>query len=73
MNSKLVDQALKIIPSREILITLVGQRVSELASSKAKGKDPEDEFLPAGREIDFVLQEIINGKITYESASDVNS
>ena len=71
MNSKLVELALKIIPSRETLITLVGQRVSELANSAPKGKD--EEFLPAGREIDFVLQEIIDGKITYESVPDDNS
>jgi hypothetical protein len=71
MNSELVEQALKIIPSRETLITLVGQRVSELTRSRPKEK--EDDFLPAGREIDFVLQEIIDGKITYESASDANS
>lgn len=70
MNSKLVEEALKVIPSREILITLVGQRVGSLASSRSKKGDQEDEFLPMGRDIDVVLQEIIDGKITYEHVHD---
>ena len=65
MDAKLLDKALEIIPSREILIALVGQRVAELSAKRPKG-DPDFAPLPASKDINYVLQEIIDGKITYE-------
>ncbi len=65
MDAKLLEKALEIIPSREILISLVGQRVAELSAKRPK-HDPDLPPLPASKEINDVLQEIIDGKITYQ-------
>ena len=72
MNAILVDKALKVIGSPQKLVNLIGRRVYQL--SGARPKSPPLIDVPQGlQEIDIALEEIIQGKITYESYEDEES
>ena len=69
MNAILVDKALKVIGSPQKLVNLIGRRVYQL--SGARPKSPPLIDAPHGlQEIDIALEEIIQGKITYERYED---
>ena len=65
MNSARIDQALKIVGSPQKLVNLVGRRVRQLASGQRIGR-PLIESAAGLQQLDIALEEIIQGKITYE-------
>ncbi len=65
MNSSRVEQALKIVGSPQKLVNLVGRRVRQLASGQRLGA-PLIESSAGLQQLDIALEEIIQGKITYE-------
>jgi DNA-directed RNA polymerase subunit omega len=64
MSSQLLDEALKKIPSQQILVNIVSKRVRQLA----QGHRPMVEHGPRTGFSDIALKEIIEGKITFEMA-----
>ncbi len=65
MNSARIDQALKIVGSPQKLVNLVGRRVRQLASGQQAGRPLIESDRPL-QQLDIALEEIIQGKITYE-------
>ncbi len=67
MNSSLVEQAAKVIPSPQTLINVVSRRVRQLS----QGHRPL--IMPGPRMgfSDIALQEIIEGKLTFEEGPAV--
>ena len=65
MNSVRVEQALRKVGSPQKLVNLVGNRVREL-SSKTQKSPPLIEGAQGLQQLDIALEEIIQGKITYE-------
>jgi DNA-directed RNA polymerase subunit omega len=70
MNSQLVEQAAKVIPSPQVLINVVSRRVRQLS----QGHRPLVEPGPRMGFSDIALKEIIDGKLTFEEgpATPVN-
>lgn len=66
MNSQLVDQAAKVIPSPQTLINVVSRRVRQLS----QGHRPLIEPGPRMGFSDIALKEIIDGKLTYEDSKE---
>jgi DNA-directed RNA polymerase subunit omega len=64
MNSQLVEQAAKVIPSPQVLINVVSRRVRQLS----QGHRPLVEPGPRMGFSDIALKEIIDGKLTFEKA-----
>ncbi len=64
MNSLLLDAALKLIPSQQILVNVVSKRVRQLSA----GHRPMVETGPRMGHSDIALTEIIEGKLTWEAA-----
>lgn len=65
MNSTRVEQALQTVGSPQKLVNLVGCRVRQL-SSKQRIAAPLIEGAATLQQLDIALEEIIQGKITYE-------
>jgi DNA-directed RNA polymerase subunit omega len=63
MNSNLVKAAAEVIPSPEILVNMVSQRVRQLCL----GSRPMVEFVPGLGHADVALSEIAAGKLSFES------
>ncbi|MGB8356266.1 MAG: DNA-directed RNA polymerase subunit omega [Chthoniobacteraceae bacterium] len=66
MTSQLIDEATKIIPSSQVLINVVSRRVRQLT----QGHRPLIETGPRMGFSDIALQEIISGKLNFESETD---
>jgi DNA-directed RNA polymerase subunit omega len=62
MSSHLLEEASKIIPNTALLVNLVSKRVRQLTM----GHRPLVEVGPRMSTADIALQEIIEGKLTYE-------
>ena len=63
MNSNLVKAATEVIPSPEILVNMVSQRVRQLCL----GSRPMVEFVPGLGHADIALSEIAAGKLSFDS------
>ena len=61
MQSHLVDEAAKIIPSVPVLVNIVSKRVRQLSN----GHKPMVEVLPKMGLSDIALSEIIQGKLGF--------
>ena len=64
MTSSLLDAALKLIPSQQILVNVVSKRVRQLSA----GHRPMIDTGPRMGFSDIALTEIIEGKLTWEPA-----
>ena len=64
MTSSLVDDALKLIGSQQVLVNMVSKRVRQLSA----GHRPMIETGPRMGFSDIALTEIIQGKLTWEAA-----
>ncbi len=64
MTSSLVDEALKLIPSQQILVNVISKRVRQLSA----GHRPMIETGPRMGFSDIALTEVIQGKLTWEPA-----
>ena len=64
MTSSLVDEALKFIPSQQILVNVISKRVRQLSA----GHRPMIETGPRMGFSDIALSEVIQGKLTWEAA-----
>lgn len=64
MTSSLVDEALKLIPSQQILVNVISKRVRQLSA----GHRPMIETGPRMGFSDIALSEVIQGKLTWEAA-----
>ena len=62
MQSHLVDEAAKIIPSVPVLVNVISKRVRQLSN----GHKPMVEVLPKMGLADIALTEVIQGKIGFE-------
>jgi len=67
MSSQLLEEASKIILNTALLVNLVSKRVRQLTM----GHRPLIEVGPRMSMADISLQEIIEGKLTFELQSDV--
>ena len=65
MNSQLIDDAFKVIPSQQLLVNVVSKRVRQLTA----GQRPMVEVGVRMGFSDIALTEIIQGKLTYELPS----
>ena len=65
MSPQLVEEASKVIPSVPLIVNLVSRRVRQLSM----GQRPMVETGPFAQFADIALQEIIEGKLTYDSPS----
>lgn len=65
MNSQLVEQAAKVVTSPQVLINMVSRRVRQLS----QGHRPLVMPGPRMGFSDIALQEIIEGKLTFEPAT----
>jgi len=63
MTSTLLDEATKVIPNSQVLINVVSRRVRQLT----QGHRPLIETGPRMGFSDIALQEIISGKLNFES------
>lgn len=63
MTSHLLQEAAKIIPNQQVLINVVSKRVRQLGL----GHRPMIEVGPRASLTDIALQEIIDGKLTFEA------
>ena len=66
MTTSLLDEAIKVIPNQQVLINVVSKRVRQLT----QGHRP---MVEVGARIDYAdiaLREIIEGKISFELASE---
>ena len=66
MTTSLLDEALKVIPSQQVLINVVSRRVRQLS----QGHRP---MVEVGARFDFgdiALREIIEGKLTWEPLTE---
>jgi DNA-directed RNA polymerase subunit omega len=68
MNSNLVKAAAEVIPSPEILVNMISQRVRQLCL----GHRPRVEFVPGLGHADIALSEIAAGKLSFESILNQN-
>ncbi len=66
MQSQFIEDASKLIPSPQMLINVISKRVRQLAS----GHRPMIDTGVGMSFSDTALQEVIQGKLTYEEASD---
>ena len=66
MSSQLLEQAAKVVPNTAVLINLVSRRVRQLT----KGSRPMVEVGPRMSTADIALQEIIEGKLTFEKVAE---
>ena len=66
MSSQLLEEALKKIPSQQLLVNVVSKRVRQLGM----GHRPLVESTPRSSLTDIALREIIAGKLTYEAIAD---
>ncbi len=64
MTSQLLDDAAKVITSPQVLINVVSRRVRQLSQGHRPLIQPE----PRMGLSDIALQEIIDGKLTFEAA-----
>ncbi len=62
MQSHLVDEAAKIIPSVPVLVNVISKRVRQLSN----GHKPMVEVLPKMGLSDIALTEVIQGKLGFE-------
>ena len=67
MQTHLLEQASKIIPSTQILVNVISKRVRQLT----EGHRPCVEVLPRMGFADVALSEVIQGKLTYEHTTGV--
>jgi len=63
MTTQLLQEAAQVIPNQQLLINVVSKRVRQLGL----GHRPMVEVGPRASLTDIALQEIIAGKLTYES------
>jgi DNA-directed RNA polymerase subunit omega len=63
MTTQLLQEAAQVIPNQQLLINVVSKRVRQLGL----GHRPMVETTPRMSLTDIALQEIIAGKLTYES------
>src|SRR5207244_9138614 len=63
MTTQLLQEAARVIPNQQLLINVVSKRVRQLGL----GHRPMVEVSPRASLTDIALQEIIAGKLTYES------
>jgi len=63
MTTQLLQEAAQVIPNQQLLINVVSKRVRQLGL----GHRPMVEVSPRASLTDIALQEIIAGKLTYES------
>jgi DNA-directed RNA polymerase subunit omega len=68
MKSHLVQAALEVVPSQQILVNMVSRRVRQLTM----GHRPMVEFVPGLGHADVALSEIAAGKLAYESTFQPN-
>src|SRR5690349_15424453 len=66
MTTQLLQDAAQVIPNQQLLINVVSKRVRQLGL----GHRPMVEVGPRASLTDIALQEIIAGKLTYESLED---
>lgn len=64
MNAQLVEEASKVVPSPQILVNMLSQRVRQLNM----GHRPMVDVGPFTPVSDIALQEIIEGKLQYQDA-----
>jgi DNA-directed RNA polymerase subunit omega len=64
MSSTLLEEALKVIPSQQVLVNVVSKRVRQLTA----GHRPMVETGPRMGFSDIALTEIIERKLTFEAA-----
>ena len=65
MNANLLAAASKVIPTPELLVNMVSQRVRQLSA----GHRPLVQSKPGALSSDIALAEIIDGKITWRPAT----
>jgi DNA-directed RNA polymerase subunit omega len=65
MSSQLLEEALKKIPSQQVLVNVVSKRVRQLT----QGHRPMVDYTPRMGFSDIALKEIIEGKLTFEVAA----
>ncbi len=65
MNNLLLQAALKVIPSQQSLVNVISRRVRQLAL----GHRPLIAFVPGMGLADVALTEVIEKKLTFESAN----
>jgi DNA-directed RNA polymerase subunit omega len=66
MTTQLLQEAAQVIPNQQLLINVVSKRVRQLGL----GHRPMVEVGPRASLTDIALQEIIAGKLTFESIKD---
>lgn len=66
MSSTLLEEALKKIPNQQVLVNVVSKRVRQLS----QGHRPMIDSGPRMGFSDIALKEIIDGKLTFEMASE---
>lgn len=66
MTSQLLQEAARVIPNQQLLINVVSKRVRQLGL----GHRPMVETTPRMSLTDIALNEVIAGKLAYESTVD---
>jgi DNA-directed RNA polymerase subunit omega len=66
MTTSLLDEAIKVIPNQQVLINVVSKRVRQLT----QGHRPMVEVGARLDYADIALREVIEGKISFELASE---
>jgi len=66
MQSHLLDEALKIIPSPQILVNVISRRVRQLTQGHSPLVEIDSARIGA---CDIALTEVIKGKLSYEYVS----
>ena len=66
MQTHLLEEASKVIPTPQILVNVISRRVRQLM----QGHRPLVEVTPKMGFADTALQEVIDGKVTYEMTAD---
>ena len=69
MNAHLLDAALTVIPSQQLLVNIISRRVKQLA----RGHRSMIAFVPGMGLADIALTEVIEKKLTYESTLGQNA
>jgi DNA-directed RNA polymerase subunit omega len=67
MNHTLLKKASTVIPSDQVLVNMIRQRVRQLT----RGHRPLTETPPGMGFLDVALSEIVAGKLTYESVPGI--
>lgn len=65
MNSRLIEEAIKVVPVPQVLINVVSQRVRQLGH----GQRPMVETTPGMSFSDIALKEVIERKLNYREGS----